>query len=106
MSTQVQLDAIVDRPGLVVDQRDDVGIVDVLFPVGEVLEALEGLLKGIVAHTISGWAVTPTYHDKTDDIAHLDLPFMTQAIQSLIVPVEYLVNSDFKPEWKPGGKPE
>ena len=62
-------------------------------------------LKGIVAHTISGWAVTPTYHDKTDDIAHLDLPFMTQAIQSLIVPVEYLVNSDFKPEWKPGGKP-
>ncbi|MFT4074726.1 MAG: M28 family peptidase [Asticcacaulis sp.] len=63
-------------------------------------------LKGIVAHTISGWAVTPTYHDKTDDIAHLDLPFMTQAIQSLIVPVEYLVNSDFKPEWKPGGKPE
>ncbi len=63
-------------------------------------------LKGIVAHTISGWAVTPTYHDKTDDISHLDLPFMTQAIQSLIVPVEYLVNSDFKPEWKPGGKPE
>jgi len=63
-------------------------------------------LKGIVAHTISGWAVTPTYHDKSDDIAHLDLPFMTQAIQSLIVPVEYLVNSDFKPEWKPGGKPE
>ena len=62
-------------------------------------------LKGIVAHTISGWAVTPTYHDKTDDIAHLDLPFMTQAIQSLIVPVEYLVNSDFKPEWKPGGRP-
>lgn len=63
-------------------------------------------LKGIVAHTISGWAVTPTYHDKTDDITHLDLPFMTQAIQSLIVPVKYLVNSDFRPEWKPGGKPE
>jgi hypothetical protein len=31
---------------------------------------------------------------------------MTQAIQSLIVPVEYLAGSDFKPEWKPGGKPE
>jgi aminopeptidase YwaD len=62
-------------------------------------------LKGIVAHTISGWAVTPTYHDASDDIVHLDLPFMTQAIQSLIVPVKYLVNSDFTPEWKPGGKP-
>ncbi len=62
-------------------------------------------LKGIVAHTISGWAVTPTYHDPSDDIAHLNLPFMTAAIQSLIVPVEYLANSDFKPDWKAGGKP-
>ncbi len=62
-------------------------------------------LKGIVAHTISGWAVTPTYHDPSDTIANLDIPFMTSAIQSLIVPVEYLANSDFKPSWKPGGKP-
>ena len=62
-------------------------------------------LKGIVAHTISGWAVTPTYHDPSDDLAHLNLPFMTAAIQSLIIPVEYLANSDFKPEWKAGGKP-
>lgn len=63
-------------------------------------------LQGIVAHTISGWAVTPTYHDKTDDLAHLDIPFMTQAIQSLIEPVRYLANSDFTPQWKPGGRPE
>lgn len=63
-------------------------------------------LQGIVAHTISGWAVTPTYHDKSDDLAHLDIPFMTQAIQSLIGPVEYLANSDFKPSWKPGGNPQ
>ncbi|MGN6422173.1 MAG: M28 family metallopeptidase [Asticcacaulis sp.] len=62
-------------------------------------------LKGIVAHTISGWAVTPTYHDPSDTIANLDIPFMTQAIQSLIVPVEYLANSDFTPAWAPGGKP-
>ena len=62
-------------------------------------------LKGIVAHTISGWAVTPTYHDPSDTLANLDLDFMTKAIQSLIVPVKYLANSDFKPEWKPGGKP-
>lgn len=61
-------------------------------------------LKGIVAHTISGWAVTPTYHDPSDTIANLDIPFMTQAIQSLIVPVEYLANSGFTPSWTPGGK--
>lgn len=63
-------------------------------------------LKGIVAHTVSGWAVTPTYHDATDDIAHLDLPFMTRAIQSLIEPLRWMASSDFTPEWAPGGRPE
>jgi aminopeptidase YwaD len=63
-------------------------------------------LKGVVAHTISGWAVTPVYHQPTDTIENLDIPFMTRAIQSLIEPARWLANSDFKPEWKPGGKPE
>ena len=62
-------------------------------------------LKGIVAHTVSGWAVTPTYHQPSDTIANLNLPFMTRAIQSLIAPAEWLANSDFKPAWNPGGKP-
>lgn len=63
-------------------------------------------VKGIVAHTISGWAVTPTYHDPSDDIAHIDVPFMTAAIQSLIEPVRWLADGGFTPEWKPGGKPQ
>ncbi len=63
-------------------------------------------LQGIVAHTVSGWAVTPTYHQPTDDLAHLNLPFMTAAIQSLIEPARWLANSDFVPQWKPSGKPE
>ncbi|TPG18842.1 M28 family peptidase [Sphingomonas koreensis] len=62
-------------------------------------------LKGIVAHTVSGWAVTPTYHQPTDTLANLDLPFMTRAIQSMIAPVQWLANSDFKPAWAPTGKP-
>ncbi|MBV8500776.1 MAG: M20/M25/M40 family metallo-hydrolase [Paucibacter sp.] len=60
---------------------------------------------GIVAHTVSGWATTPTYHSADDDIAHLDLPFMTAVIQSVIESARWLVNSDFVPQWKPGGKP-
>ncbi len=60
---------------------------------------------GIVAHTVSGWAVTPTYHDASDDIAHIDLPFMTAVIQSLIEPARWLANTDFVPQWKAGGKP-
>jgi aminopeptidase YwaD len=62
-------------------------------------------LKGVVAHTVSGWAVTPTYHQPTDTYENLNIPFMTNAIRSLVAPVEWLANSDFVPAWKPGGKP-
>jgi hypothetical protein len=62
-------------------------------------------LKGVVAHTVSGWAVTPTYHQPTDTFANLDIPFMTKAIRSLVAPVEWIANSDFVPAWTPGGKP-
>ena len=62
-------------------------------------------LKGIVAHTVSGWAVTPTYHQPTDTYENLNIPFMTKAIQSLVKPLEWLANSDFKPAWKQGGQP-
>jgi hypothetical protein len=62
-------------------------------------------LKGVVAHTVSGWAVTPTYHQPTDDFAHLNIAFMTNAIRSLVGPIEWLANSDFVPAWKPGGRP-
>ena len=60
---------------------------------------------GIVAHTVSGWATNPTYHSADDDLTHLDLPFMTAVIQSLIEPVRWLANTDFVPQWKAGGKP-
>ena len=62
-------------------------------------------LKGIVAHTVSGWAVTPTYHQPTDTFANLNISFMTNAIRSLVAPLEWLANSDFVPAWNPGGRP-
>jgi aminopeptidase YwaD len=62
-------------------------------------------LKGVVAHTVSGWPLTPTYHQSTDTYANLNIPFMTNAIRSLVAPVEWLANSDFVPAWNPGGKP-
>jgi hypothetical protein len=61
-------------------------------------------LRGVVAHTLSGWAVTPTYHQPTDTIANLDIPFMTRAIQSLIEPMRWLASSDFQPRWNEGGQ--
>ncbi|MEA3081434.1 MAG: aminopeptidase YwaD [Sphingomonadales bacterium] len=63
-------------------------------------------LKGIVVHTVSGWAVTPTYHQPTDTYANLNIPFMTGAIRSLVAPLEWLANSDFVPAWKQGGQPK
>jgi hypothetical protein len=63
-------------------------------------------LKGVVAHTVSGWAVIPTYHTPEDTVANLDTGFMTRAIQSLVAPLRSLANSSARPEWKEGGRPE
>lgn len=62
-------------------------------------------LKGVVAQTVSSFGLHPDYHQPSDDIAHLDFAHMTAAIQSLVEPVRWLVNSDFKPAWKPGKQP-
>lgn len=63
-------------------------------------------LVGVVAHTAAGWGTVPTYHQANDDLAHLDLPFMTAAIQSLVEPMRWLASSDFRPAWNPGGQPK
>jgi aminopeptidase YwaD len=63
-------------------------------------------LQGVVAHTAAGWGTPPTYHQPNDDLAHLDIAFMTSAIQSLIEPMRWLASTDFRPSWNPGGKPE
>lgn len=62
-------------------------------------------LLGVVAHTAAGWGTPPTYHQPSDDLAHLDIGFMTAAIQSLVEPVRWLAGSDFKPQWNAGGQP-
>lgn len=62
-------------------------------------------LKGVVAHTAAGWGTVPTYHQPNDDVAHLDVGFMTAAIQSLVEPMRWLASSDFKPSWNKDGQP-
>ncbi len=63
-------------------------------------------LEGVVAHTAAGWGTPPTYHQPSDDLAHLNLEFMTAAIQSLVQPLEWFAASDFKPAWFPGAQPK
>lgn len=62
--------------------------------------------QGVVAHTVSGWALVPTYHQPTDTIENIDFKFMTNAIQSLIAPVKWLAYGKFTPEWTKDGKPK
>lgn len=61
--------------------------------------------RGIVAHTVSSFGLHKDYHQPSDDVAHIDFKHMEEAIASMVGPVEWLVNSDFKPEWLPGKKP-
>jgi hypothetical protein len=63
-------------------------------------------LQGVVAHTAAGWGTVPTYHQLNDDLAHIDIDFMTSAIQSLVEPIRWLAESDFKPAWNHGGQPK
>lgn len=62
-------------------------------------------LKGVVAQTVSAWPVPPTYHQPTDTVESVDLPFMAEVIQSLVKPIDWLANNDFRPAWNPGGQP-
>ena len=63
-------------------------------------------LQGIVAHTLSGWAVVPTYHQPTDTVENLDIPYMVRAIQSLIRPIRRLAGGGFRPDWASDGQPK
>jgi aminopeptidase-like protein len=61
--------------------------------------------KGIVAHTVSSFGLHTDYHRPSDDLAHIDFVHMTDAIKSMVEPIRWLVDSNFKPEWNKGGRP-
>ena len=61
--------------------------------------------KGIIAHTVSSYGLHSDYHRPSDDLAHVDFAHMTEAIASMVEPVRWLVNSDFKPKWNENGRP-
>lgn len=61
--------------------------------------------RGVVAHTVSSFGLHPQYHHPDDDLAHLDIAHMTHAINSMVRPVVWLVNTNFTPAWVEGRKP-
>ena len=60
---------------------------------------------GIIAQTVSSYGLHKDYHQPTDTIDKIDFQHMDRAIASMIGPVTWLANTDFKPEWVDGKKP-
>ncbi len=61
--------------------------------------------QGIVAHTVSSFGLHKDYHHPTDDLSTIDFPHMTAAIASMLAPIRWLADSDFRPAWNPNGRP-
>jgi len=61
--------------------------------------------RGVVAQTVSSYGLHPDYHRPSDDLSKVDWDHLIGSIASMIQPVRWLANSDFKPEWKEGKKP-
>ena len=62
-------------------------------------------LRGVIAHTISSFGMHTDYHRPSDDLSKIDFPFMTRSLNSLVRPVRWLANSNFRPAWLPGQAP-
>jgi hypothetical protein len=62
--------------------------------------------QGIVAQTVSSFGLHKDYHQPSDELSRIDFKHMTNAIESMVVPIRWLANSTWKPAWNPGGKPE
>jgi Zn-dependent M28 family amino/carboxypeptidase len=62
--------------------------------------------QGIIAHTVSSFGLHRDYHKPSDEIRTIDFAHMTNAISSMVAPIRWFANSDFKPQWNPGGNPK
>ena len=61
--------------------------------------------QGIIAHTVSSFGLHTDYHRASDEIRTIDFTHMTRAINSMVEPVLWLVNSNFVPAWNEGKRP-
>jgi len=60
---------------------------------------------GVIAHTVSSFGLHKDYHQASDEIRTIDFSHMTRSINSMVKPVNWLINTDFQPTWNEGKKP-
>lgn len=61
--------------------------------------------QGIIAHTISSFGLHKDYHRPSDEVGKINFEHMTRSVNSMIEPVEWLLNTDFRPTWYEGKDP-
>jgi Zn-dependent M28 family amino/carboxypeptidase len=61
--------------------------------------------RGVVAHTVSSFGLHGEYHQPSDELRHINVAHMRDAIASLAEPVRWLATTTDKPTWIEGGKP-
>jgi len=61
--------------------------------------------RGVIAQTVSSFGLHKDYHQPSDDLAHIDFKHLEQATESMMLPIQWLANSNFKPQWVEGKKP-
>ena len=62
--------------------------------------------KGVIAHTVSSFGLHHDYHQPSDEVRMIDFTHMTNAIASMVTPIRWLADSNFKPQWNPGSNPQ
>jgi Peptidase family M28 len=61
--------------------------------------------QGIIAHTVSSFGLHTDYHKASDEVKTIDFVHMTRSINSMVLPVNWLANSNFVPTWYEGKNP-
>ncbi|MCB1025518.1 MAG: M20/M25/M40 family metallo-hydrolase [Acidobacteria bacterium] len=61
--------------------------------------------EGVIAHTVSSYGLHTDYHHASDEIKTINFEHMTRSINSMVAPIEWLINSNFKPTWYEGKRP-
>jgi Zn-dependent M28 family amino/carboxypeptidase len=61
--------------------------------------------RGVVAHNVSSFGLHREYHQPSDEIRHVNVTHMRDAIASLVEPVRWLATTTDKPTWVEGQRP-
>ena len=61
---------------------------------------------GVVAQTVSSYGLHTDYHQPSDELSRIDFKHMTESIRSLLAPIRWLADGNFKPEWQGNGRPQ